>query len=79
MKHMGRAKDYSSILDDESALLQQAEQAENPDAFQPNKSGKHRPPNNTLILKVYVIPTGEGAEVEPQVEVGEGNKTCISK
>ena len=37
-------EDFVNILDDEEALCQEAEQAENPNAFIPRGNAKHKPP-----------------------------------
>lgn len=43
-KQMTRADNYINIIGDEEAMLQQAAQAENPHAFMPGGSSRHRPP-----------------------------------
>ena len=46
------AEDFASISDDEEALRQETEEAENPNAFIPRGNAKHGPPKKNLTNDV---------------------------
>ena len=45
-------EDFADVLDDEEALRQEAEEADNPHAFIPRGNAKHRPPKKKLTNNV---------------------------